>query len=91
MHGEYFNAAGEPLELEHHQRLISIRLERLRKMKHVVGVAGGSDKIEALSAALKGGFFHSLITDEKTARFLLPSLKNNPFKYAKTYWEYTIS
>ena len=71
MHGEYFNAVGEPLELEHHHRLISIRLETLRKMKHVVGVAGGSDKIEALKAALKGGFIHSLITDEVTARALL--------------------
>jgi DNA-binding transcriptional regulator LsrR (DeoR family) len=40
-------------------------------MKHVVGVAGGSDKIEALKAALKGGFIHSLITDEMTARSLL--------------------
>jgi len=73
MHGEYFNSVGEPLELEHHHRLISIRLETLRKMKHVVGVAGGADKIEALQAALKGGFIHSLITDEMTARTLLPS------------------
>ena len=73
MHGEYFNSVGEPLELQHHHRLISIRLETLRKMKHVVGVAGGADKIEALQAALKGGFIHSLITDEMTARSLIPS------------------
>ena len=73
MHGEYFNSDGEPLELQHHHRLISIRLETLRKMKHVVGVAGGADKIEALQAALKGGFIHSIITDEMTARSLLPS------------------
>ena len=73
MHGEYFNAAGEPLELEHHHRLISIRLEILGNMKHVVGVAGGPDKVVALKAALKGGFIHSLITDEKTARSLLSS------------------
>jgi lsr operon transcriptional repressor len=73
MHGEYFNSDGEPLELQHHHRLISIRLETLRKMKHVVGVAGGADKIEAIQAALKGGFIHSLITDEKTAWALLTS------------------
>ena len=71
MHGEYFNVDGEPLDLEQHQRLISIRLETLRKMKHVVGVAGGAEKIEALQAALKGWFIHSLITDEITARTLL--------------------
>ena len=73
MHGEYFNSIGEPLELQHHHRLISIRLKTLCKMKHVVGVAGGADKIEALQAALKGGFIHSLITDEMTARSLIPS------------------
>ena len=71
MHGEYFNVDGEPLDLEQHQRLISIRLETLRKMEHVVGVAGGAEKIEALQAALKGRFIHSLITDEITARTLL--------------------
>ena len=71
MHGEYFNVDGEPLDLEQHQRLISIRLETLRKMEHVVGVAGGAEKIQALQAALKGRFIHSLITDEITARTLL--------------------
>ena len=71
IHGEYFNVDGEPLDLEQHQRLISIRLETLRKMEHVVGVAGGAEKIEALQAALKGRFIHSLITDEITARTLL--------------------
>ena len=70
IHGEYFNVDGEPLDLEQHQRLISIRLETLRKMEHVVGVAGGAEKIEALQAALKGRFIHSLITDEITARTL---------------------
>ena len=43
----------------------------MRKMKHVVRVAGGSDKIEALKANLKGGFIQSMITDEVTARALL--------------------
>jgi DNA-binding transcriptional regulator LsrR (DeoR family) len=33
-------------------------METLRKMKHVVGVAGGSDKIEAQQVAGIGGFIH---------------------------------
>ena len=73
IHGEYFNADGEQLDLEHHHRLITIHLETLAKMKHVVGVAGGTEKIEALRAAFKGGFIHSLITDEMTARTLISS------------------
>ena len=71
MHGEYFSAEGQPLEMEHHQRLITIRIETLRKMKHVVGVAGGKEKIDAIKASIRGGIIHSLITDEITAGILL--------------------
>jgi len=70
MHGEYFNAEGQSLDIDHHHRLITIRLETLRKMKHVVGVAGGKEKIDAIAAALRGGIIHSLITDEVTAKSL---------------------
>ena len=70
MHGEYFNAEGQSLDIDHHYRLITIRLETLRKMKHVVGVAGGKEKIDAIAAALRGGIIHSLITDEVTAKSL---------------------
>ena len=56
--------------MEHHHRLITISLETLRNMKHVVGVAGGKEKIDAIVAALRGGFIHSLITDEISAKSL---------------------
>ncbi len=49
----------------------TIRLETLRNMKHVVGVAGGKEKIYAIAAAIRGGIIHSLITDEMTAQYLL--------------------
>ncbi len=71
MHGEYFDADGQPLDLEHHNRLLAIRLESLKRMKHVVGVAGGEHKLDALRGALEGGFVHSLISDETTAGLLL--------------------
>ena len=68
--GEYFNEQGESLELEHHSRLIATRLHDLKRMKHVVGIAGGGEKIAALRGALSGGMLHSLITDETTASTL---------------------
>ena len=70
MHGEYFNTEGHSLQIEHHHRLITIRLETLRNMKHVVGVAGGKEKTDAIAAAIRGGIIHSLITDEMTAQSL---------------------
>jgi lsr operon transcriptional repressor len=67
IHGEYFDEHGNVLNFEHHQRLITVKLLQLKQMKHVIGIAGGSEKIEAIRGAIKGGFIHSLITDEKTA------------------------
>jgi DNA-binding transcriptional regulator LsrR (DeoR family) len=40
-------------------------------MKHVIGVAGGDHKVDAIKGALRGKYIHSLITDEKTALKLL--------------------
>lgn len=69
--GQFYNTHGELLELPHHDRLIGTPLSILRKMKHVVGVAGGEEKLDAIYGALKGEFIHTLITDEETALSLL--------------------
>ena len=69
--GQFYNTNGDLLELSHHNRLIGTPLSILRNMKHVVGVAGGTEKIDAIYGALKGKFIHSLITDEETALSLL--------------------
>ncbi|MGG3653954.1 sugar-binding transcriptional regulator [Bacillus pseudomycoides] len=69
--GQFYNTHGELLELPHHDRLIGTPLSALQKMKHVVGVAGGEEKIDAIYGALKGRFIHTLITDENTALSLL--------------------
>ena len=74
IHGEYFDTQGNVLDLEHHHRLITVKLLQLKQMKHVIGIAGGSEKIEAIQGAINGEFIHSLITDEKTALKLLKGI-----------------
>ncbi|HDR8063457.1 sugar-binding transcriptional regulator [Bacillus thuringiensis] len=69
--GQFYNTNGDLLELSHHNRLIGTPLTILRSMKHVIGVAGGTQKIDAIYGALKGKFIHTLITDEETALSLL--------------------
>ncbi|MDA1570511.1 sugar-binding transcriptional regulator, partial [Bacillus cereus] len=69
--GQFYDTNGDLLELSHHNRLIGTPLSVLRNMKHVVGVAGGIEKIDAIYGALKGKFIHTLITDEETALSLL--------------------
>jgi len=49
------------------ERLISTPLETLRKLDNVIGVAAGLPKVEAIRAALRGGYLDILITTEDTA------------------------
>jgi DNA-binding transcriptional regulator LsrR (DeoR family) len=58
------------------QRVLAVSAERLREMsqqygKHVIAVAGGKEKLEAIRGALQGKFFNVLVTDEDTALKLL--------------------
>ena len=50
---------------------MSTSLEDLRKLENVIGVAGGPSKVDAILAALRGGYLDILITDEDTAQVLL--------------------
>jgi lsr operon transcriptional repressor len=69
--GQFYDIDGNRLEVDFHHRLVAIRIENLKKMKHVIGVAGGGHKVDAIKGALRGKYIHSLITDEKTALRLL--------------------
>jgi len=58
------------------RRVVGVSLSRLREMaktegKWVIAVAGGEEKVEAIRAALKGGYFNVLITDSFVAHELL--------------------
>ena len=69
--GQFYDRDGQKLDVEYHHRLIAVRLEILKKMDHVIGMAGGEHKVDAIKGALRGGYIHSLITDERTALGLL--------------------
>lgn len=67
----FVDDGGEPVAPQLEGRLISTPLEVLRKLKNVIGVAGGRDKEDAILAVLRGGYLDVLITDEDTASHLL--------------------
>ena len=62
---------GELIPSDIEDRLISTPLEKLRAMDNVVGLAAGTQKVEAIRAVLRGGYLDVLITDEPTAALLL--------------------
>ena len=67
----YYNSQGEQVDDELHDRTIGLDLNQLRKVKRVIGVTGGTEKVESIRAALNGKLINVLITDEITGKALL--------------------
>ena len=71
MLGEWYDAKGQVVETSWSRRRIGLGLEELRGLDNVVGVAGGVDKVAAISGAIAGRLISALVTDEPTATALL--------------------
>jgi DNA-binding transcriptional regulator LsrR (DeoR family) len=69
----FFDSDGLPVGGRFDDRVIGITLDQLKATGRCVAVAGGSRKVEAIRAALKGGWVHVLITDRATAQRVLES------------------
>ncbi len=69
--GHYFDAAGKPVSTFLDNRVIGLGLEDLKNIPWSVVVAGGPEKQAVIRAALMGGYFNVLITDNRTAEKLL--------------------
>ncbi len=67
----FIDKAGNPVSPDMEQRLVSTSLEKLRNLHNVIGVAAGTEKAEAVRAALLGGYLDVLITDEDLAEALI--------------------
>jgi DNA-binding transcriptional regulator LsrR (DeoR family) len=67
--GRFFDAQGQQCFVE--RGIIGISLEQLRVLEHVIGVAGGAEKVAAILGALRGGYVDVLVTDTVTARAVL--------------------
>ena len=67
----FFDREGHLLQTPIEDRLISTPLPRLKAMRNVIGLAAGAQKVEAIRAALLGGYLDVLVTDEATATLLL--------------------
>jgi DNA-binding transcriptional regulator LsrR (DeoR family) len=67
--GRFFDAQGQQCFVE--RGVIGISLEQLRALQHVIGVAGGAEKVAAILGALRGGYVNVLVTDTITAQAVL--------------------
>ena len=71
--GRFFNDEGYIDEDE--SKVLVIPEEDLRKVRKIICLSGGSDKIEAIRTAAKLGLITHLITDEETAEKLMKTIE----------------
>ena len=67
----YFDARGKRVASDLDDRVIGLTLDEIRQIEHVVGVAGGSAKQDAIRAALDGKLIDVLVTDHVMAKRLV--------------------
>ncbi|AZO94280.1 sugar-binding domain-containing protein [Halocella sp. SP3-1] len=63
----YFNLEGQFCELDIYNKLISCSPDNLSNVKEVIAVAGGLEKKESITGALKTGLIDTIILDNITA------------------------
>jgi DNA-binding transcriptional regulator LsrR (DeoR family) len=73
----FFQADGIPVDTPLNDRVVSMRLDQLKRVRRAVGIAGGSRKYEAIVGALNGGWINVLITDCFTAKRLVEDHRTN--------------
>lgn len=66
----FYDKDGNEVEPPFRNRIISIALKDYKNIPLRVGIAGGTEKVDAIRAALIGGYINALITDAETAKLL---------------------
>ena len=67
----YFDKDGRAMNPAIEERVISIDAESMKAAPRRIGIAGGVPKLNAIRAAILGGWINVLITDSDVARMLL--------------------
>lgn len=67
----FIDHSGKVAKCAWNDLVVSIDLDKLKKISCRIGVSGGNEKISGINAALTGKLINVLITDEKTGRGLL--------------------
>lgn len=67
----FYDHDGRQIESSFHDQLVGITCEDLKEIPIRLGVAGHTDKADAILGALHGGFVNMLVTDSETAQKVL--------------------
>ncbi|WP_232696320.1 sugar-binding transcriptional regulator [Brevibacillus daliensis] len=67
----FIDEHGNLIDIPINNRVIGVDCEDLRDIPCVIALTSGREKVRAIAAALRGGYFHKLFIDEHTARDLV--------------------
>jgi DNA-binding transcriptional regulator LsrR (DeoR family) len=70
MNFSFLNGEGLPVHGDVADRILHIPLDQMKSFEHVVLIASGRAKVDAIRAALTGGWITSLISDVDTATLI---------------------
>lgn len=76
--GYLLDAAGNVTDIPENERVVSLHPDALRSAAWTIGVAAGASKASAVLAAVRGGYFDVLVTDEETASAVLAMEQDAP-------------
>jgi deoxyribonucleoside regulator len=76
--GRFIDAKGNECATAWRDRVISVQIDQLRKIRQVIGVVSGNDRTAAILAAMAGNIIKSLVIDEVGASALLASPEQTP-------------
>jgi len=71
--GRFYDAAGRECATGLRDRVVSLPLEKLRRVPQVIAILSGADRTGAVLAAIRGGLVKALVIDESGARGVLES------------------
>ncbi|MBD1383497.1 sugar-binding transcriptional regulator [Metabacillus arenae] len=71
INSRFFNQEGTEVNCRINNHVIGISLEDIKNIPNIVLIASGIQKKEAVLAAVKAGYAHTLIIDERIADYLL--------------------
>jgi DNA-binding transcriptional regulator LsrR (DeoR family) len=69
--GVFLSADGEPVRTDLTERMIGIDAEQMRTIPEVIAISYGTDKVDAVRAALRSGLIEGLVTHRPLAQALL--------------------
>ena len=67
----FIDEQGSPVKTTLDDRVISMKLDQLKKIRRSVAIAGGPRKVRVIRGVLEGGWINVLITNRRTAERIL--------------------